>query len=693
MGRLGFGPGRFRARGWGSAPAPAPQPQLASISPSDAWTGIAASGFAVAPSDPARITAKPAMRMIVPPNQAYDDELVVGVYAGANSGGSLIDNMGLEKVTAHYEGAVVDIAAPSLRKFDDVNGNPVTYFGWWVTLKRDGRDGFADLYFEAVPKDATMQRRVIGPYTFLPRAQSSIYSHSLTIAPSQPVIAGSRYPTLLAALNYLYGQASLDNALLTIVEPGTYAFGINNFARNLGTGKGRVTIAASVPVTISNPPWATASTSSTVGLSQFFPRVEPLCLRGENITVDFQWATAFTLASNDLSWFDGVNFTVSGGDRSLLFKQLRGSNGKSFPARAHWFTECRFENLPVPVVGQSLVRGCTFTRCYRDLVNSVGLLTDSTFSETDNRYWTDPLDAMTLTYVGAGATATVQASGTQGTTKTFTFKVDGEAVGTYALKFALATYDTGANYEVHHLVDYVNTLPGWSATLIDDTRAGVGLSHATASVPGDGFAEVDAKGVTVTLSIRHDLHADFAQTYSLENFIIANCSARDINGQMIFFKDGPVKDGLVLNNAFSTPEDVVLSQFADLHSHIVVAHNSWSQQGFMWRTDLVGATPSARYDPDTYCLHANNVGATLLWGGAADADLTIADNHLFGGALIPAGSTGTTTGGAGADLFADAAAGNFTPQGDLLTNLKPPVIRYDASHKRRGSAAPAGAFA
>lgn len=172
--------------------------KLTGIVPGEGWTGIAGSGFQSVPVDPVRTVGKPAMRLLVPPNQVYTDRMVVGVYAGANNGGTLIDNMGLEKVVVHFEGRVIDIAEPSLQSFNDANGNAVSYFGWWIELRRDGRNGAANLYFEAVPKDPELQRRVMGPYAFFP--QTEMHDYTVTVAPSQFEIPGFRYRSITAAL-------------------------------------------------------------------------------------------------------------------------------------------------------------------------------------------------------------------------------------------------------------------------------------------------------------------------------------------------------------------------------------------------------------------------------------------------------------------------------------------------------------
>ena len=61
------------------------------LEPSAGWNGTAATGFGGAygavPTDPTRTTAKPALRLLVPPGQRFTDTLVVGVAAAANNAG------------------------------------------------------------------------------------------------------------------------------------------------------------------------------------------------------------------------------------------------------------------------------------------------------------------------------------------------------------------------------------------------------------------------------------------------------------------------------------------------------------------------------------------------------------------------------------------------------------------------------
>ena len=141
-----------------------PQPP-ASVEPSAGWNGTAATGFGGAygavPTDPTRTTAKPALRLLVPPGQFFTDTLVVGVAAAANNDGSMANN-GLSGVTFHFEGNTAVVSEPTLRTFADANGNNVTYLGQWVTLKKPtGTSGEAQLYVTATPADARIMASML----------------------------------------------------------------------------------------------------------------------------------------------------------------------------------------------------------------------------------------------------------------------------------------------------------------------------------------------------------------------------------------------------------------------------------------------------------------------------------------------------------------------------------------------------
>ena len=683
MGSFGFGAaGRPRLLAPFSPPAPD-----SFISPSEDWTGTAASGFSATPTDPARTTAKPAMRLLVPPNQFYTDELLVGVIAGANDGGSLYDNMGLSHVTAHYEGNSVDIAAPSFETFDDANGNPVTYFGWWVRLKHDGRLGAANLYFEAVPSDATMQHRVMGPYAFFPN--DTKHDHEIEIAASKSEIVGVRYQTPRNANLWLKAQLA-RNPRLTITE--VPALGYLDFTGMGGAGAryfgdGYLTVESTVPVIIAKP----AYTNDTPALMR--PSWDGIWFKGSNITFDFAAMYEIYQESEPRQHvFDGVTMTNSAG-RDVLWP--RGiSRPVSWCVRGNpWFLEVTASNLLDLGQSASLYRGCTISDGFADAMNGTRCAIGNAWSNWNSGFFRQEIDALTVQYAGAG-TGTVEISGTSGSTRTITAKVNGASVGSFTIQNSNTAFTANTNYSVQNVVDWFNNLSGWTATLNDNSRAASYLTQAGLNGFG-AFGPVDAKTTPFTFVTAIDVHSDWYQegtTTPWENVILYGNTGLDLLCQNVMIGATLTKDWLILNNAIandpSEPDTAVFySQFSKGHSHVVFAHNTYVAQDLGLRTDT-GST--GQYAGDAYCLVANNVLRDLVWTGTPDADVMVKSNHLQADAT-GTDDTGETIDGDGESLFADAAAGDFAPAGALLANLKAPVVRYDLVGNLRGTTAAAGA--
>jgi hypothetical protein len=233
--------------------------------------------------------------------------------------------------------------------------------------------------------------------------------------------------------------------------------------------------------------------------------------------------------------------------------------------------------------------------------------------------------------------------------------------------------------------------------VLDDTRRATALSLP--GLKGVNFAATNVKGVTLQLVTEFDSHTDwYAQINPgnvKENVVIQDNTILNFRGQGLFLAgDDGAKDYVVVNNAWfhKLSEDgyaansQTASQMTWAHSHVVIAQNSWASQKFNFKVD-------AGYTGDAYCLMADNTAPLISWVGAVDPDVTVKDNHLQDGGVAPAGSTGTTIGGTYATLFANAAAGDFTPQGALLANPKPAAVRYDQGKVLRAALAPAGAMA
>lgn len=673
--RFGFGTGRSRRRSGSGAAVPPP-----GISPAAGWTGVAGSGFAAAPVDPTRITAKPAMRMIVPPNQAFSNELLIGVYAGANNAGSLYDNMGIGKVRLHYEGSVVDIAEPSLQTFNDANGNPVTYLGWWARLVQDGRTGDARAFFEAFPKDAAMQKRVIGPFLFLP--SSSPYDLELTVAPSLAQVAGSRYTSIAGALTYAASQGK-HHPRITITEArNDYLLGpMTGAPFSYTAGKGYATIAASVPVTI----------IGTAAYADATPRTkyDGLRFRGANITIDYK--TMHSIYHEGIGmvrhWFDGCTLLNSGG-RGYSVPQLKGPRTAS-PSRASaYFTECVFNNMPNTVLSAPLARGCVATNSYADFASEaqcvIGCRVDDYNAYAD---WATDNNAFTVSYGGGGATATLELSGlNNAASRTFTAKVDGVSVGTFVVSTAAATACSA-------VVAWLNGLAGWSASLQNDNRRA-----SLCSIPlniGGAFGPQNCKNALLQIVTFYDAHGDAYQQNSpaglTENVIFADNVMTNFAGQFHFISSTSVaNDFLFINNSFHEKPGTgwtFLSQWGrtGAKSHVVFAHNS--------STQILYLRPAAGWNADPYCLVANNAINGIAWDGTPDGDIKIDQNHVYAINAAPAGSTGTTTGGDAETFWANAAIGDFTPMGALLAAKRKPAVRFDRRRRKRASLDTAGATA
>ena len=667
---LGFGPRAQRRR----RPRPIAT-GLPTIRPSGQWTGVPGSGFSAVPVDPVRTTAKPAMRLLVPPNQFYiGDGLLVAVIAGASNNGSLLDNMGLEKVVVHFEGNKVNILQPGYQQITDANGQVRSYFGWWAKLRHDGRNGHGNVYFEAIPRDASMQRRVMGPYQFSP--QATFHDRAVTVEPSQTVIAGSRYQTITAALAYL-ASVSADNPLVTIKEAGTYTLGT---AAAGYTGKGYCKIVADVPITIAKAGYTTDADA------YYRTQYDGLRFSGSNITFDARFVSGIYQENTGgrQHWIDGARIINSGGRNALWREGLRPLG--NFVRGNPWFTECQISGLPNPCVGASLVRGCTISQGYHDVVTDSACVVETRTDDWDPSYWASDAPAMTITYTGAELTATIELSGANdAASRTLTARWGANSAN-YTFGSTEAMRSAGT-YLPSHVAAWLNGLgAGFTATVLDNTRRAAALS--TAGNRGTAFTAQNVKSTVLTLVTTFDVHSDWFQQNNAampENCILANNCASGLVGQDIFIAGtSGAKDFLVLNNAFDhllltgtyTNHLNIASQITNANSHVVIAHNSWSGQSFALRGDM-------SYVPDSYCVLANNAVRDIVWPGTTSAALKLRNNHLLAGATGAALGTGTTTGGYQGQWFRDSATGKFDPRGAVRTSVRVPLVAVDRTGKAR----------
>lgn len=662
-----------------------------SLMPGLDWNGTAGTGFSAAPTDPTRTTAKPACRLLVPPLQAFTDHLVVGVAAAANNQGDL-GNLGLEKLVIHYEGNTQEITSPSFATFADANGEQRTYLGWWCTLLNDGRYGVADLYVEAVPRDPAMQSRVMGPYKFFPRAAK--HDIELTIAPSQSVITGERYQDFKTAFEYLRSQTAIC-PLITVTEAGNYDFEPTSGA--VYRSASWTTIRASVPITIRK---ASFTTDAAANLR---PRYNHLCLRGNNITIDFLniqqlFSETFDGATAPW-WLDGIRLTNSGGRGALWRMGIRPVSWLVQASSMSWFTECEFTNLPTPCIRANLVRGVSSDNGYNDIFTDARCVVGTLVTNHSSREeWALDVPAMTVTYTGAEATATLALSGSNSaTTRTFTAKY-GANTATFAVQTSQAAWAAMTNYTFQNVADWLNGLPGWSATVMNNDRRAA--SASLAGLKGTAFGDTNVKNATLNVVSMFDLHSDwYQQNQVTDNVIVYDNVGVDVVAQHIFISPAiatNTRDFIFFNNALHRApgtgynEGDSYSQMGrSAHSHVVVAHNTLSGQRFHLRSQ------DEVFNTDAYCLVANNCFNELTWSNnTPKGAVVLIDNHISetGSApLIPASSINTTVGGTFETMFAASPKGDFTPKGALLANPKARRINHDLATARRPGLASAGA--
>ena len=662
-----------------------------SISPSPQWTGAAGSGFTKIPVDPVRTTAKPALRLITPPNQYYNDSILVGVVSGANNSGSFTNN-GLQKVTFYYEGTFTDITVPTYETFTDVNGISRTYFGWWIRLRRNGlTNGLSNLYVESFPLDPTMQARVIGPYQY--GISTTMYDYDITVDSTQPAIANSRYQSMTDAMNYLV-SVNANHPRITVTGGANYTVGAVTSKKYASTGY--LTVTATVPVVFGFMGYTT-DTAATIR-----PQWDGLHFMGSNITIDFKYvATIYNEFIGIDHWFDGINVTNSDGRYSLWRAGNRQSLAASLCRGRPYYTECSVSNVRDPFVNCALARGNQITHTYGDMFSDAYCVIGNNVSDQDasEDYSIDIL-AMSVSYNGSSPTATLSLTNeNDAALRTFT-AVWSTGSSTFSVGNTESQYHSG-NCFFSDVANWINGLGnGWSASVIDNSRR----ASSAGLVGGKGapFTGISVKNTTLTVASMFDVHADWYQlTATFDNVYVADNIATEVVAQGFFLYPRLTQgltDYVFVNNAInhkfatSNPYSNTLNLFSQLggpkSSHLCIVNNSLSYQGMMLRNDQ-------NYTPDKYCIIANNTFKLLYWTAispAPDLNGAIINNHLQTGGTAPAGSSGTTIGGTITDLFVDAVNGNFTPAGALLTNLKPTILSNDANHHNRAASDAAGAI-
>jgi hypothetical protein len=375
-----------------------------------------------------------------------------------------------------------------------------------------------------------------------------------------------------------------------------------------------------------------------------------------------------------------------------------------------WFTDCFAEKVNDPYSGAALARGCIAQSGYNDFAQGSFCVVYSEALDWDSSDpWQTYIDAITIT--GPANSTLSLSGGNETSTRTFTARVNGASVGTFAVGTTEARYNTATNanynpvtagqgYFIRNVADWINSLAGWTATVIDNSRRASAFSDfrgGAGATKGVAFTNVPVSSPT-TFQTYFDVHTDlFKQVIgeNVQNVVWAFNTATGVRGQSFFVTEAAgAQDWAIINNTVNNVEDANLMQFAmrapgnGTFSHMIFAHNTIATQSLLLRTSDPG------FNPDSFCLIANNALKDIFWSpqgprGAA----TIIDNVID---LVATGmddAVGEVTAGSAADKVPSATSGDFTPSGALLDNLKTPVIDVDANGRLRASSDAVGAVA
>ena len=650
----------------------ASNPPVTDLSPSAAWDGAAGSGFTTTPTDPVRVTAKPAVQLIVPANQRFTDTLIVGVAAFAINGRSLID--GVSKVTFYLEGNTLDVEQPTVQEFTRADGSTYECLGYWVSLKKpEGTAGAADLYVEAVPTDSSMQNRVIGPFAFYP--QDTLYDQDVTVG------AAGDYSDLGSAINALKGLAP-DNARIQLIDNGDYAIG-GGGSTYFGNSYLVIEPAEGVSARITDP------TGPNPGAQGWRPRYDRMWLRDVTIdmnTIEQIYDEGPSDGGTENHVLERCKFEAT---RELWFGGVRGV---SYMVRGMpEFLECDFTGCYEVGNNAKTMRGNTGQGNWGDFTSQCPTVLYNDLDDQEFETFAGTIDAVTVNYVGVGLATLSKTRNSAGPadnrTEDFVMKVDGVQVGTTLQMWRSASkYDLNdGRYWNEDFVAWVNGLPDFTATSLLPvlTRQGRPINQPGSTSNSD-FADLPI-GASITLVSDFDFHTDGIVSGGFENGIHFNNQLTRFDGQGYFLAaNEDYLDIICANNVFEGLGTLV--PFSQVENgdfeHMVIAHNTWSTQ--ILNFGQGGATY------DAYCELSNNVA----WNIIGDATGVSADNnHLAsdGPQTTASGLTNTVVAGTAATMFVDAAGRDFTPAGELLTSLKDPVIRTDLNNSIRNDPSAVGA--
>jgi hypothetical protein len=678
-----------------SAPPSAAQPL---VSPGAGWTGTALSG-GTPPTDPTRTTAKPAVQWLQASGQRLASNLVIGADADALGGVAYVDFW--------VEGSAQRVTTATVYVDTDVNGKTRKRVGYWITLDVAGAaarhpGGQIAVIATTTAKDGAMQTRTIGvtPADNAPNQPHSFYVDTVandfikTIAAS-----GADYTSLKAALNAAQA-AGAKSPLLTFTQTGAYELENGTWTSYTG-GKGFCVITHAPGVTatlrVSSAPASTADWIKDL-------RYQGIEFRGSGIRIDkHNFVTlggSFDTLPNRMN---GATLTNSAGTSDTTYWEKGQPPGGFFQTASYW-EDSHVEYVRLALNVQLMVIGCDQRDPRGDILSGTHNVQNAYFNTMDQSFFTMPINALTIS--STVASSTFQRSGADGGGSL----VLTDANGTQTITFGANSFS--AMFNVSDVVAAINARTGWTATLLDDTRA---ANHLVAGRNGGSGTLTAVTSTAQTLTTSIDIHADVWQAYNgatprtnaiVRNIVVLGIAPND--GNEIFFLDSPTprQDLIFSGSVFGSTGTInggATTPWSDnSSSHVVMKNCSMPDSG------MNIAITSTSTNWDAYCAILQcSMYVFSLTNGAYPAYPAIRDcfyDYGSGEPVIAVDATHTNnisgashTGGGHAYtvLYVNQAAGNFVPVSPttITGNLRARLDTYDGLYNTRATSDAIGAWA
>lgn len=686
--------------------SPVYDPNSKLVVPGAGWTGAIESGEV--PPAPAALVNAPSGWLVVPHNQRFASDLVIGVRAEAPGG----TPSGIASVTCHCEGSTTVQSTRQTYYFNDGAGRPVSYMAHWFTLdvsaflaqvpSRPGTGYWAiNVWFEITANDGSMQVLQIGGpastspdnfqnvFRFYP--DNSQYDGSLlTVAASGFGDVGTSFEsvsysgvaanhtTITAALN-AHSTASRLAPRILVIGTGDYTAEPTGATYNGGKGFCTVTHSSGVQARIGK-----ADVAAWTANKNWSPGYGGVHWLGSGIQWDFKYYGGMNFAGQSVLpyWFD-CNIAGAGlvnglstynlqthvwWDRTVGGPALCTAPNQVTPTRAlrsHWVTECTTDY--VSTQGAMIVRGGLQSAMFLDLHDHCTLLLGARNFDSTAKNFQATIASLDAIYSGAGAVATMSVAG-----NVLRLTVDGVNTDSPS---ALSTYTMTT------LAAWISTQTSWTGSVNAAVTPG---DFMTDRSPVYLSASVNCKGVTGTLSTSIQVHLDYFQIQGSAGFGEINCTIADC---MVFNAD-TMQPWFVDGNCTSL--NYVNVYIESNFTNVNVVAGQWGPWNYKATNLSSCSVPLNALSPvayagtyDAYCKIKNNVWAGQTATGTPATNPELKNNHWAGSAysLFPATRSGDT-GGVGTSAFATLyphfASYNTSPADVLLTNLATPNDPYDA---------------